>query len=160
MWWSKRFWKKNCSASAVWLYLYATCIHSLCTKLQTFWAFLAGLNIFILEFTTSPIMLSLVLWSSYPSLLPPTGITIASALVDTSQQRAGDFKDKGSGLKSRKQQHTMHQGTCVWTGPPKSPERPGDFSHSPLHFLSFSDNGRRWCRSSWSGNHSGGLRHE
>ncbi|XP_067277923.1 attractin-like protein 1 isoform X1 [Pseudorasbora parva] len=48
--------------------------------------------------------------------VPPPGqcgITIASALIDTSQQRAGDFKDKGLGLKSRKQQHTVHQGTCV-----------------------------------------------
>ncbi|XDV50173.1 hypothetical protein PO909_019275, partial [Leuciscus waleckii] len=40
-------------------------------------------------------------------------ITIASALIDTSQQRPGDFKDKGLSLKSRKQQHTVHQGTCV-----------------------------------------------
>ncbi|KAI7805530.1 putative attractin-like protein 1 [Triplophysa rosa] len=50
------------------------------------------------------------------SAMPPPGqcgITIASALVDSCQQRAGDFKGKGSGLKSRKQQHTMHQGTCV-----------------------------------------------
>ncbi|KAK9964596.1 hypothetical protein ABG768_005759 [Culter alburnus] len=48
--------------------------------------------------------------------VPPPGqcgITIASALIDTSQQRAGDFKDKGLSLKSRKQQHTVHQGTCV-----------------------------------------------
>uniref|UniRef100_A0A8C1PXU8 Attractin-like 1a n=1 Tax=Cyprinus carpio TaxID=7962 RepID=A0A8C1PXU8_CYPCA len=45
--------------------------------------------------------------------LLPTGITIASALIDTYQQRAGDFKDKGLSLKSRKQQHTVHQGTCV-----------------------------------------------
>ncbi|XP_073729243.1 attractin-like protein 1 isoform X1 [Misgurnus anguillicaudatus] len=48
--------------------------------------------------------------------VPPPGqcgITIASALIDTSQQRAGDFKDKSLNLKSRKQHHTMHQGTCV-----------------------------------------------
>ncbi|KAL1263106.1 hypothetical protein QQF64_005845, partial [Cirrhinus molitorella] len=48
--------------------------------------------------------------------VPPPGqcgITIASALIDTSQQRAGDFKDKGLSLKSRKQHHTVHQGTCV-----------------------------------------------
>ncbi|XP_016150491.1 attractin-like protein 1 isoform X1 [Sinocyclocheilus grahami] len=48
--------------------------------------------------------------------VPPPGqcgITIASALIDTSQQRAGDFKDKCLSLKSRKQQHTVHQGTCV-----------------------------------------------
>uniref|UniRef100_A0A8C1Q106 Attractin-like 1a n=1 Tax=Cyprinus carpio TaxID=7962 RepID=A0A8C1Q106_CYPCA len=48
--------------------------------------------------------------------VPPPGqcgITIASALIDTYQQRAGDFKDKGLSLKSRKQQHTVHQGTCV-----------------------------------------------
>uniref|UniRef100_A0A8C1S8Q1 Attractin-like 1a n=1 Tax=Cyprinus carpio TaxID=7962 RepID=A0A8C1S8Q1_CYPCA len=45
--------------------------------------------------------------------LLPTGITIASALIDTSQQRAADFKDKDLSLNSRKQQHTVHQGTCV-----------------------------------------------
>uniref|UniRef100_A0A671L195 Attractin-like protein 1 n=1 Tax=Sinocyclocheilus anshuiensis TaxID=1608454 RepID=A0A671L195_9TELE len=41
------------------------------------------------------------------------GITIGSALIETSQQRAGDFKDKGLSLNIRKQQHTVHQGTCV-----------------------------------------------
>ncbi|TWW78453.1 Attractin-like protein 1 [Takifugu flavidus] len=40
------------------------------------------------------------------------GIAIASALVDISQQRAMDFKERGLNLKHRK--HTVHhQGTCV-----------------------------------------------
>ncbi|TNN34258.1 Attractin-like protein 1 [Liparis tanakae] len=43
---------------------------------------------------------------------PPHGIAIASALVDTSQQRLMDFKERGLGLKYRK--HTvLHQGTCI-----------------------------------------------
>lgn len=51
-----------------------------------------------------------------PSGIPPpgqSGLAIASALVDTSQQRSMDFKDfKGLGLKHRK--YTVHhQGTCV-----------------------------------------------
>ncbi|KAK9541250.1 hypothetical protein VZT92_001309 [Zoarces viviparus] len=50
-----------------------------------------------------------------PSGIPPpgqSGIAIASALVDTSQQRVMDFKERGLGLKHRK--HTVHhQGTCV-----------------------------------------------
>ncbi|XP_056290986.1 attractin-like protein 1 isoform X2 [Pseudoliparis swirei] len=50
-----------------------------------------------------------------PSGIPPpgqSGIAIASALVDTSQQRLMDFKERGLGLKHRK--HTvLHQGTCV-----------------------------------------------
>ncbi|XP_078787636.1 attractin-like protein 1 isoform X3 [Oryzias latipes] len=50
-----------------------------------------------------------------PSGIPPpgqSGIAIASALVDTSQQRVLDFKERGLGLKHRK--HIVHhQGTCV-----------------------------------------------
>uniref|UniRef100_A0A8D3E264 Attractin-like 1a n=1 Tax=Scophthalmus maximus TaxID=52904 RepID=A0A8D3E264_SCOMX len=50
-----------------------------------------------------------------PSGVPPPGqcgIAIASALIDTSQQRGLDFKERGLGLKHRK--HTVHhQGTCV-----------------------------------------------
>ncbi|XP_044070048.1 attractin-like protein 1 isoform X6 [Siniperca chuatsi] len=50
-----------------------------------------------------------------PSGIPPpgqSGIAIASALVDTSQQRVMDFRERGLGLKHRK--HTVHhQGTCV-----------------------------------------------
>ncbi|XP_029376547.1 attractin-like protein 1 [Echeneis naucrates] len=50
-----------------------------------------------------------------PSGIPPpgqSGIAVASALVDTSQQRVADLKERGLGLKHRK--HTMHhQGTCV-----------------------------------------------
>uniref|UniRef100_A0A3Q3JKC5 Attractin-like 1a n=1 Tax=Monopterus albus TaxID=43700 RepID=A0A3Q3JKC5_MONAL len=50
-----------------------------------------------------------------PSGIPPpgqSGVAIASALVDTSQQRAMDFKERSLGLKHRK--HVVpHQGTCV-----------------------------------------------
>ncbi|XP_023182834.1 attractin-like protein 1 isoform X1 [Xiphophorus maculatus] len=50
-----------------------------------------------------------------PSGIPPpgqSGIAIASALVDTSQQRVVDSKERGLGLKHRK--HIVHhQGTCV-----------------------------------------------
>ncbi|XP_026212377.1 attractin-like protein 1 isoform X1 [Anabas testudineus] len=50
-----------------------------------------------------------------PSGIPPpgqSGIAIASALIDTSQQRVMDFKERGLGLKHRKQ-IVHHQGTCV-----------------------------------------------
>ncbi|TKS85978.1 Attractin-like protein 1 [Collichthys lucidus] len=50
-----------------------------------------------------------------PSGIPPpgqSGIAIASALVDTSQQRVMDFKERGLGLKHRKH-NVHHQGTCV-----------------------------------------------
>lgn len=51
------------------------------------------------------------------------GIAIASALVDISQQRVMDFKERGLNLKHRK--HTVHhQGTCVWTGYPRSNTNP------------------------------------
>uniref|UniRef100_A0A3P9DQ12 Attractin-like 1a n=1 Tax=Maylandia zebra TaxID=106582 RepID=A0A3P9DQ12_9CICH len=50
-----------------------------------------------------------------PSGIPPpgqSGIAIASALVDTSQQRVMDLKERALGLKHRK--HIVHhQGTCV-----------------------------------------------
>uniref|UniRef100_A0A3Q0RF30 Attractin-like 1a n=1 Tax=Amphilophus citrinellus TaxID=61819 RepID=A0A3Q0RF30_AMPCI len=50
-----------------------------------------------------------------PSGIPPpgqSGIAIASALVDSSQQRVTDFKERALGLKHRK--HIVHhQGTCV-----------------------------------------------
>ncbi|XP_018618141.1 attractin-like protein 1 [Scleropages formosus] len=51
-----------------------------------------------------------------PSGVPPpgqSGIAIASALVDTSQQKPTDFREKTLGLKSRKSHPPMHQGTCV-----------------------------------------------
>uniref|UniRef100_A0A6Q2ZPM6 Attractin-like 1a n=1 Tax=Esox lucius TaxID=8010 RepID=A0A6Q2ZPM6_ESOLU len=51
-----------------------------------------------------------------PSGIPPpgqSGIAIASALIDTSQQKPGDFKDKYYGLKNRKPHALTHQGTCV-----------------------------------------------
>lgn len=41
------------------------------------------------------------------------GIAIASALIDTSQQKPMDFKEKNPGLKNRKALPTAHQGTCV-----------------------------------------------
>uniref|UniRef100_A0A7N9AWV3 Attractin-like 1a n=1 Tax=Mastacembelus armatus TaxID=205130 RepID=A0A7N9AWV3_9TELE len=49
-----------------------------------------------------------------PGIPPPgqSGIAIASALVDTSQQRVMDFRERSLGLKHRK--HVVHhQGTCV-----------------------------------------------
>uniref|UniRef100_A0AAY4BHW9 Attractin n=1 Tax=Denticeps clupeoides TaxID=299321 RepID=A0AAY4BHW9_9TELE len=51
-----------------------------------------------------------------PSGVPPpgqSGIAIASALVDIAQQKPGDFKEKCSGPKGRKQHVVPHQGTCV-----------------------------------------------
>lgn len=45
----------------------------------------------------------------------PAGIAIASALIDISQQKPGDFKDQGSDTKSRKQHLVVHHGSCVWT---------------------------------------------
>lgn len=51
-----------------------------------------------------------------PSGVPPpgqSGIAIASALIDTSQQKPMDFKEKNQGLKNRKALPTTHQGTCV-----------------------------------------------
>ncbi|XP_026101385.1 attractin-like protein 1 [Carassius auratus] len=46
---------------------------------------------------------------------PPgqTGIAIASALIDTSQQKPMDFKEKSQGMKNRKALPHAHQGTCV-----------------------------------------------
>uniref|UniRef100_A0A672MD10 Attractin like 1 n=1 Tax=Sinocyclocheilus grahami TaxID=75366 RepID=A0A672MD10_SINGR len=46
---------------------------------------------------------------------PPgqSGIAIASALIDTSQQKPMDFKEKSQGLKNRKALPPTHQGTCV-----------------------------------------------
>ncbi|TSK14743.1 Attractin-like protein 1 [Bagarius yarrelli] len=51
-----------------------------------------------------------------PAGFPPpgqSGIAIASALIDTSQQKPMDFKEKNPGLKNRKTLPTAHQGTCV-----------------------------------------------
>ncbi|XP_012670081.1 attractin-like protein 1 isoform X1 [Clupea harengus] len=51
-----------------------------------------------------------------PSGVPPpgqSGIAIASALIDTSQQKPMDFKEKSQGLKNRKALPPAHQGTCV-----------------------------------------------
>lgn len=47
--------------------------------------------------------------ASFPSL----GLIVASALVDVSQQKPSDFKDKSQSLKSRKALPPAHQGTCV-----------------------------------------------
>lgn len=52
---------------------------------------------------------------SGPSGLPPpgqSGITVASALIDISQQKP-DFKEKSQALKNRKAHPPAHQGTCV-----------------------------------------------
>ncbi|CAL8308951.1 unnamed protein product [Boreogadus saida] len=51
-----------------------------------------------------------------PLGLPPpgqSGVTVASALIDISQVKTSDFKDKTLGLKSRKAHPPAHQGTCV-----------------------------------------------
>lgn len=51
-----------------------------------------------------------------PSGIPPpgqSGVSLASALVDTSLQKSGDFKDRHLGLKNRKPHAVHHQGTCV-----------------------------------------------
>uniref|UniRef100_A0A7N6A1F6 Attractin-like 1b n=1 Tax=Anabas testudineus TaxID=64144 RepID=A0A7N6A1F6_ANATE len=53
---------------------------------------------------------------SGPSALPPpgqSGLIIASALIDISQQKPSDFKDKSQALKNRKALPPAHQGTCV-----------------------------------------------
>ncbi|KAM9817295.1 attractin-like protein 1 [Neosynchiropus ocellatus] len=53
---------------------------------------------------------------SGPSGLPPpgqSGIIVASALIDISQQRPADFKEKSLTLKNRKALAAPHQGTCV-----------------------------------------------
>ncbi|KAJ7984644.1 hypothetical protein DPEC_G00356900 [Dallia pectoralis] len=53
---------------------------------------------------------------SGPSGLPPpgqSGIAIASALVDTSQQKLMDYKEKSHGLKERSALFPARQGTCV-----------------------------------------------
>ncbi|XP_010783027.1 attractin-like protein 1 [Notothenia coriiceps] len=53
--------------------------------------------------------------SGLSDLPPPgqSGLIVASALIDISQQKASDFKDKSHGLKNRKAHHPSHQGTCV-----------------------------------------------
>lgn len=52
---------------------------------------------------------------------PSSGLIVASALVDVSQQKPSDFKDKSQSLKSRKALPPAHQGTCVWaTAPPST----------------------------------------
>ncbi|XP_053720567.1 attractin-like protein 1 isoform X1 [Synchiropus splendidus] len=53
---------------------------------------------------------------SGPSGFPPpgqSGIIVASALIDVSQQRPADFKEKSQSLKTRKALAAPHQGTCV-----------------------------------------------
>ncbi|CAM2117788.1 unnamed protein product [Caretta caretta] len=46
---------------------------------------------------------------------PPgqSGLAIASALIDISQQKPGDCKDKSSGIRNRKHHLSTRQGTCV-----------------------------------------------
>ena len=41
------------------------------------------------------------------------GLTVASALVDVSQQMCVGFKDKSGGLRSRKQQPSAQPSTCI-----------------------------------------------
>ncbi|XP_061822707.2 attractin-like protein 1 [Nerophis lumbriciformis] len=53
---------------------------------------------------------------SGPTNLPPpgqSGLVVASALIDISQQKPSDFKDKSQALKNRKALPPAHQGTCV-----------------------------------------------
>ncbi|KAM9772814.1 attractin-like protein 1 [Syngnathus typhle] len=53
---------------------------------------------------------------SGPTRLPPpgqSGLIVASALIDVSQQKPSDFKEKSLGLKNRKALAPTHQGTCV-----------------------------------------------
>lgn len=50
----------------------------------------------------------------FSHFLPPLGIIVASALIDISQQKPTDFKDKSQVLKNRKALPPAHQGTCVW----------------------------------------------
>ncbi|XP_005804448.1 attractin-like protein 1 [Xiphophorus maculatus] len=53
--------------------------------------------------------------SGLSDLPPPgqSGLIVASALVDISQQKPSDFKDKSQALKNRKALPPAHQGTCV-----------------------------------------------
>uniref|UniRef100_A0A8C9X7G5 Attractin like 1 n=1 Tax=Sander lucioperca TaxID=283035 RepID=A0A8C9X7G5_SANLU len=53
--------------------------------------------------------------SGLSDLPPPgqSGLIVASALIDISQQKPSDFKDKTQGLKNRKALFPAHQGTCV-----------------------------------------------
>uniref|UniRef100_A0A8C6TF61 Attractin-like 1b n=1 Tax=Neogobius melanostomus TaxID=47308 RepID=A0A8C6TF61_9GOBI len=53
--------------------------------------------------------------SGSAALPPPgqSGIIVASALIDISQQKPSDFKDKSMALKNRKALAPTHQGTCV-----------------------------------------------
>ncbi|XP_019738990.1 attractin-like protein 1 [Hippocampus comes] len=53
---------------------------------------------------------------SGPANSPPpgqSGLIVASALIDISQQKAGDFKEKSLAFKNRKAPAPTHQGTCV-----------------------------------------------
>uniref|UniRef100_A0A8D3BX29 Attractin-like 1b n=1 Tax=Scophthalmus maximus TaxID=52904 RepID=A0A8D3BX29_SCOMX len=58
----------------------------------------------------------LVRLPSGPTGLPPpgqSGLIVASALIDISQQKPTDYKDKSQALKNRKALPPAHQGTCV-----------------------------------------------
>lgn len=50
--------------------------------------------------------------------MSPPGLIVASALIDISQQKPADFKDKSQALKNRKALPPAHQGTCVWASFP------------------------------------------
>ncbi|KAJ8284601.1 hypothetical protein COCON_G00034510 [Conger conger] len=70
------------------------------------------------------------------STVPPpgqSGIAIASALIDTSQHKPMDFKEKSSGLKNRKQLPAPHQGTISSVSSPPLLAPP--HSHGPTVLL-------------------------
>lgn len=58
------------------------------------------------------------LWEFSPSCcsfsFSSSGLIVASALIDVSQQKASDFKEKSLAIKNRKALPPAHQGTCVW----------------------------------------------
>lgn len=87
-------------------------ISSYCCNFGSFFMKLEAVEVGI-EFVVEHFLL-LMSWTFVLGLFFFLGIAIASALVDISQQRAMDFKERGLNLKHRK--HTVHhQGTCVWT---------------------------------------------
>lgn len=72
--------------------------------------------------------------SHFPSSLPSSGLIVASALIDISQQKP-DFKEKSQGLKNRKALFPAHQGTCVWDPARRSTRVP--FSRHPPEAVVF-----------------------
>lgn len=64
-------------------------------------------------FALKPVSMCFSLTLSLLCYVLSAGIAIASALIDTSQQKPMDFKEKSQGLKNRKALPPAHQGTCV-----------------------------------------------